>query len=1087
MRALEPGTKLRAYTLEHRIGRGGEGDVWFARDIRGKAVALKARANTDGSDAQRFRAEFARLRTLRIPGVVRVLDAGTDQGYLFFTMEVAEGVPFDQFMAPLTDPNEKLTAICSAGAQVARALASIHRIGLAHRDIKPENIHVSGLGTRLTAIVLDFGTHHFGHSRDETGAIRGTPAFMSPEQRLGMPHDHRVDLYSLGLVIYTALMGTEARNLKAGQRNQPLVGAGAHIPLPLADLVDRMLDLDPIDRPSAEEAEAVLRALAVRVPVYAENWPKPVFSKQKITEITDKSCLLVGGLGDGLSRTIAAVRTAWYRKGYSSVMGRCDPSRPYGPWHTILGQLFGQRSVTQRKALAGDDTAVLHGIWPELPVPCDQPLVSIPNPDEAGHALAGVMNRCGPIAVVLHQLDVADPGTQTSLKHVMAKLDSSNRIWMTAETPVADIPTANPTAWSPRMHQESWLELLGDRVPVPPPSRNGRAFLRLAWAALAEERNLPLTAHPIPTSLRRLSVLQEPFPEAIAVQVAPDLHTWTKQGLFEVVSPATPENSARLRFSSGATRAFATAALEQPAEAHKLAAVAWARTPESDEAIRERTIHLLRAGAAKPADIHAVIQLEVTRERPLHIRRWLDMLWLHLSPHEAKTAKNTFEIRYAQLYHQLYVSPGTIQVADVRELAVQADSAYRRGLAAHFKLAHATRTGRADAVVEHATRWARSLSQSHPVLAARMFREIALSKLGTRDNNAAIQASRSALSLARKGAAMPGSEETTDIEATLPLNPRRLTQPEIDAATTYSAALVYAGRPAEAVTLCKTMALRCQQAGHARGAAAFLINGGIAALRTGARTQAAETLAEAAALQHTHGDICVFANQAVTAARLAVERADGAASRLLLDEAITAAQGIDDADLLGEAWAAALDMATQTGSVIEARRALMAYGEETAWSPRDHWPAALARWQWARGKLSEALLATDEPRQGYGGACVQAEHARLLLLNGNIDGSVAASTRLLRTATAHGWADLALFAQLVSGAARRVEDHAYHPLVLATRDNRWVHLYLGALHLDAIRRRGRGENVMPQLRRLKARATDLNHQMYVALADPRGW
>ena len=86
MRALEPGTKLRAYTLEHRIGRGAEGDVWFAHSMHGRPVALKARPNTDDKDAQRFRAEFARLRTLRIPGVVHVLDAGADQGYLFFTM-----------------------------------------------------------------------------------------------------------------------------------------------------------------------------------------------------------------------------------------------------------------------------------------------------------------------------------------------------------------------------------------------------------------------------------------------------------------------------------------------------------------------------------------------------------------------------------------------------------------------------------------------------------------------------------------------------------------------------------------------------------------------------------------------------------------------------------------------------------------------------------------------------------------------------------------------------------------------------------------------------------------------------------------
>jgi len=1087
MRPLDPGTKLRAYTLEHRIGRGGEGDVWFARNIRGQAVAIKARPNSDDNDARRFRAEFARLRTLRLPGVVQVLDAGADQGYLFFAMEVAEGVPFNQFMEPLTDTHQRLMAVCRAGAQVARALASIHRIGLAHRDIKPANIHVTGHPTQLTAVVLDFGTHHFGHGRDETGAMRGTPAYMSPEQRLGMPHDHRVDLYSLGAVIYEALMGAATGRVQPGQRCPSLVGAGPHISLPLADLVDRMLDLDPADRPSAEKVEAILRSVADGIELKSPSWPKPVFPEENTANLISGSRLVVGSLGDGVSRYIASARCAWYRKGYTSVMGRCSPARAYGPWRTILSQLFQQRSVKQRAELAASDTAVLHGIWPELPVRCQHPLSSPPDAQAAGLALANVLNRCSPIAVVLHHLDDADPGTQSSLPALMKHLDDKNRLWMTARAPINGLTMASAPAWNADAHIASWTELIGARAPVPPPTETGREFLRSAWAALSQERHLAPIPHPIPTSLCRLSVLREPFPEAVAVQVAPDLNTWVDQGHLVVVSPSTEDASARLRFASGATRLLAASDLNEKAEAHQLAALAWGRFPEEDEAIRARCIHLLYAKSASPKDIAAVIQLEVNRERPHEIRRWLDLQWLHLSDDQADEVKNTFEMRYAQLYAQLYIAPNTIELSDVRELTVEADSALRRGLSAHFKLAHAIRSGRGKVVADEARRWARSLSQSHPILAARMFREIAMADLGTSRNSASISASRNALFLARKGAALPAQDDTTDIETTLPINPKRLTQPEIDAATTYSAALVYDGSPSEALQLCEAMSARCLQAGHSRGAAAFLINGAIAALHKGQRGSAINALAEAATLQHTHGNVSVFANQAVTTARLAVERGDGAASRLLLDEAITAAQSASDPDLLGEAWASALDRATQTGSVMEARHALMAYGESDTWSARDHWPAALARWQWARGKLKNALLATAEPRQGYGGGCVQAEHARLLLLNGNSNAAVAAADSLLRTATRHDWADLVQFAHLVNGAARRVEDAAYQPLVTSSRESRWVHLYLGALHLDAIRRRGRGENVMPQLRRLRARAVDLNHQMYEALANPKGW
>ena len=151
------------------------------------------------------------------------------------------------------------------------------------------------------------------------------------------------------------------------------------------------------------------------------------------------------------------------------------------------------------------------------------------------------------------------------------------------------------------------------------------------------------------------------------------------------------------------------------------------------------------------------------------------------------------------------------------------------------------------------------------------------------------------------------------------------------------------------------MATRCQQASLNRGAATFLINGAIAAHRIGERRTATENLAVAARLN------TLTAMSASSPIRrwpphASLRSAETSPLRLLLDEAITAAQGLGDADLLGEAWSVVLDLATQTGTSWPL--AAPWYGEDGAWSPRDRL-AALARWQWARGKLDDAVLSTD--------------------------------------------------------------------------------------------------------------------------------
>jgi hypothetical protein len=118
---------------------------------------------------------------------------------------------------------------------------------------------------------------------------------------------------------------------------------------------------------------------------------------------------------------------------------------------------------------------------------------------------------------------------------------------------------------------------------------------------------------------------------------------------------------------------------------------------------------------------------------------------------------------------------------------------------------------------------------------------------------------------------------------------------------------------------------------------------------------------------------------------------------------------------------------------------------------------------------------------------MEAEKARLLLISGRNAEARKVAEALVERARQDDMREIVTFAQLVAGAAASLSDAEYEPLVRSTRKSRWVHLYLGALHLDAIRRQLRGENVSPIVRQLRLRARDVGHRLYEALGREDGW
>lgn len=193
------------YVLQHRLGRGGFGEVWIAADThRKRSVALKLLSGyaPDTPAVVRFQQEFSLLAGLAHPHLNPVYDFGRDAvlGY-FFTAAVVQGESMAKATATASVATIEVLAV-----QALRALAHIHSRGIAHFDIKPGNMLVEGHdAARLTLKLIDFGLASL-HPGTE---MVGTPSYMAPEFFLQEPADGRADLYALGVVLYTCLTRTK--------------------------------------------------------------------------------------------------------------------------------------------------------------------------------------------------------------------------------------------------------------------------------------------------------------------------------------------------------------------------------------------------------------------------------------------------------------------------------------------------------------------------------------------------------------------------------------------------------------------------------------------------------------------------------------------------------------------------------------------------------------------------------------------------------------------------------------------------------------------------------------------------------------
>ncbi|PRP93822.1 Serine/threonine-protein kinase PknL [Enhygromyxa salina] len=275
--ALAVGERLGQADAEFEIvkplGAGGMGQVFAARRLAGEGagelVALKCLEQSSANLLYRFKQEFRALagvthdNLVSLGELVVLPDATT-----FFTMELIDGVPFNEYVRGRTPEGElpNLARLRRALRQLAAGVRELHQHGCIHRDLKPSNVLVTEEGR---VVVLDFGLIQ-DHSEAQHGAaddqIMGTPAYMSPEQAGLEPTGPAADWYAVGVMLFECLCGVRPHSgsvahilfAKRDVDAPDIAEIVPDIPPDLAALCRRLLARDPVERPSVVELLAIL-------------------------------------------------------------------------------------------------------------------------------------------------------------------------------------------------------------------------------------------------------------------------------------------------------------------------------------------------------------------------------------------------------------------------------------------------------------------------------------------------------------------------------------------------------------------------------------------------------------------------------------------------------------------------------------------------------------------------------------------------------------------------------------------------------------------------------------------------------------
>lgn len=570
------GSRLGPYEILARIGEGGMGVVYRARDPRlDRQVAIKLLRPEMAADPlarERLRREAMAVAALDHPYVCKIFEIGEERDELFLVMEYIAG---ETLHARLLNARMPLAEILRVAGEIAETLQEAHTRRILHRDLKPANImltqqgHVKVMDFGLAKQIADRPPAESSTSSLEVGGaqltapgtILGTPDYMSPEQVKGLTLDVRSDVFSFGVILAEMISGqhpfrkaSTMETLSAVLRDPPDFGGGIQQGVTVQGLIvmaRRMLAKDAAERyASIAEMRADLARLAASSEgsqtISAENQPAdsipPIGRDAELKQLTRQleealagrgSLIMIGGEpGIGKTHLASALLDVARLRGAFAITGHCyemEGSPPYVPFIETLEQ--SARSVpldTFRYALGSDAPEVaklmpeLRRMFPDIP-----PALELPPEQQRRflfNAYRGFVERSArlmPIVALFEDLQWADEPTLLLLQH-LAQAVAGLPMLMIGTYRDVDLKAGRPGA---KMLESLTRQKLGTRI-----------LLRRLPVAGVERMLAALSLQQPPRSLARV-VFEETegnpfFVEEVFRHLAEEGKLFDQQGAF---------------------------------------------------------------------------------------------------------------------------------------------------------------------------------------------------------------------------------------------------------------------------------------------------------------------------------------------------------------------------------------------------------------------------------------------------------------------------------------------------------------------------------------------------------------------------